>query len=180
MYFSDEETTDLCSMNLGVKNLTPHHTALNICEDLKEMLSFWNVKNSQIVSATTDNGANIVAGIKLLFEEKNIVHVPCFAHNINLVVSKALGSVKDLVQIIDKVKAIVAYFKHSNVAQDDLRNEQKKDGKSDGTYLYLKQEVPTRWNSTFYCLERFLLLSNHVGKILLPPNHKKAPLMLTA
>ncbi|XP_046388778.1 zinc finger BED domain-containing protein 4-like [Ischnura elegans] len=109
-----------------------------------------------------------------------MAHVSCLAHNINLVMTKALGAKEEVVKVIEKIKRIVAYFKHSNVAQDHLREEQKKEGKSEGTYLYLKQEVPTRWNSTFYCIERFALLSPIVGKILLSPSHKDAPPMPTA
>lgn len=144
----------------------------------------WQIEKKNIVSVTTDNGANIVAGVKRLLSNANSnldIHISCFAHNINLVVSKALGdeNVVELVSIINKVKNIVSYFKHSNVAQDDLRSEQPKEGKTDGSFLYLIQEVATRGNSTFYCLERFALLSGHVGKILLSPYHKKAPPMLT-
>lgn len=143
MYVLDMEKAKLTSICLGVKNLTQHHTAVNISEDLSGMLDFWNIDKNKVISATTDNGANIVAGIKMLFKKNNI-HVSCFAHNINLVVSKALGSLPNIVLIIDKIKALVGYFKHSNVAQDDLRAEQRKEGKTDGTFLYLIQEVPTR------------------------------------
>lgn len=180
-HYIDEEKKCMSSICLGVKNLTPHHNAFNICGDLSEMLESWNISKENIVSVTTDNGANIIAGVKMLLpreSQENSVHVSCLAHNINLVVSKALGAEKDIINIIEKIKNIVGYFKHSNVAQDDLRNEQKKEGKTDGTYLYLIQEVATRWNSTFYCLERFQLLSGHVAKILLSSSHKKAPSML--
>lgn len=173
----DDETKLMESFCLGVKNLTPHHTAINICDDLNVMIETWSINKANIISATTDNGANIVAAINLLLGNKH--HVSCFAHNINLVVTKALGALQDVVDIIEKIKRIVAYFKHSNTAQDDLRAEQRKEGKTDGNFLYLKQEVPTRWNSTFYCLERFIFLSGHVGKILLMQTHKKAPPMLT-
>jgi len=168
-------------MCLGVKNLTPHHTAINICGDLNEMLQDWNILKKNLISVTTDNGANIVAGTKMLLEQEKLenIHVSCLAHNINLVVCKALGTINEIINIIGKVKNIVAYFKHSNVAQDDMRNEQKKEGKSDGTYLYLIQEVATRWKSTFYCLERFQLLSGHVGKILMSSTHRNAPPMVT-
>lgn len=125
---------------LGTKILTPHHTASNICNDLDEMFAEWEIPKKSVISFTTDNGANIVAGVKTFLgeENRNNCHVSCFAHNINLVVTKALGSVNEIVQIIEKVKHIVAYFKHSNVAQDDLREEQVKEGKTDGTFLYLK------------------------------------------
>ncbi|KAL1488535.1 hypothetical protein ABEB36_014999 [Hypothenemus hampei] len=178
-HFIDEAEYSMHSLCLGVKNLTPHHTSINISDDLKNlMFDYWNIDKSKIVSATTDNGPNIVAGVKLLLN--NNIHVSCFAHNLNLVVTKSLGadSVRELIEIINKIKNIVAYFKHSNVAQDDLRMEQRKEGKTDGTFLYLIQEVPTRWNSTYDCLKRFMLLSGHVGKILLSSHHKKAPSML--
>lgn len=168
-------------MRLGVKNLTPHHTIGNISDDLREMIDGFNIKKERIVAATTDNAANIVGATKSLLSdggERN-VHVPCFAHNINLVVAKGLGLITDFVAIIEKVKTIVAYFKRSNVTMDYLRDEQKKEGKTDGTFLYLIQEVSTRWNSTFYCLERFILLSAHVGKILLSPRLQAPPNMLT-
>ncbi|XP_030768182.1 zinc finger BED domain-containing protein 1-like isoform X2 [Sitophilus oryzae] len=177
-HYIDDENATFESFCLGVKNLIPHHTAENICSDLTEMIDAWGIKKDNIISVTTDNGANIVAAVNLLLGNKG--HVSCFAHNINLVVTKALGAVQDVVAIIEKVKRIVAYFKHSNTAQDDLRGEQRREGKKDGTFLYLKQEVPTRWNSTYYCLERFILLSGHIGKILLMTTHKKAPPMLTA
>ncbi|XP_063931343.1 zinc finger BED domain-containing protein 4-like [Zophobas morio] len=180
-HFINEENNEMVTIALGVSNLTQHHTADNISNDLHTMLNNWKILKENIVSITTDNGANIVAAVKkIMSQTSNHFHVSCFAHNINLVITKALGSCPDVVTIIEKVKTIVAYFKHSNVAQDQLRYEQKNEGKKDGTYLYLIQEVPTRWNSTFYCLQRFKYLSGHVGKILLSSEHQKAPPMLTA
>lgn len=92
----------MTSIALGVKNLSQHHTGDNICQDLKEMLEGWSISREHIVSITTDNGANIVSGIQKLMEGLDI-HVSCFAHNINLVLSKALGckEVEVIAHIID-------------------------------------------------------------------------------
>ncbi|KAL1489200.1 hypothetical protein ABEB36_014133 [Hypothenemus hampei] len=156
VHYIDKEACAIKSISLGVKDLTPHHTAEHISKDFEAILESWDLSKNKIISVTTDNGANIVAGVNLLLASKN-KHVSCLAHNINFVVTKALGSeaVKDFVTIIMKVKTIVAYFKHSITAQDDLRAEQRKEGITDGTFIYLKQEVPTRWNSTFIVLNDF-------------------------
>ena len=65
-FIVDTERALMKCMCLGVKNLTQHHTGSNICEDLGEMLNLWKIPITKIVAATTDNGANIVAGVKLL------------------------------------------------------------------------------------------------------------------
>lgn len=58
-----------------------------------------------------------------------------------------------------------------------MKKLQKRDGKTDGTVLMFKQEVPTRWNSKFYMIERFLELRDYVYPVLL--KCPSAPEMLT-
>lgn len=90
------------SIDFGVKVLTQHHTADNICKDIQEMIDAWKISTERIVSITTDNGANIVLAVKKLLS--NDKHIICFAHNLNLCAMKALGNetVKPLVAVIDK------------------------------------------------------------------------------
>ncbi|XP_046975191.1 E3 SUMO-protein ligase ZBED1-like [Vanessa cardui] len=77
----------------------------------------------------------------------------------------------NLRNLITKLKEIVTWFKQSNVASDELRKATEKETK-------LIQEVPTRWNSTYYMIERFLELRTVVNNIII--RHKNAPPMLTA
>ncbi|CAH2084062.1 unnamed protein product [Euphydryas editha] len=59
--------------------------------------------------------------------------------------------------VIDRVKVIVAYFKRSSKATQKLDEFQKQNGAK-----RLLQEVPTRWNSRFYMLERIVEIQDAV------------------
>jgi len=69
-------------------------------------------------------------------------------------------------EIIIKVKNIVRLTRHSVVASDELKRLQIRDGKTDGTTLKFIQDVETRWNTTFYMLERFLALEEYVYPVI--------------
>lgn len=109
----------------------------------------------------------MVKAVEIAFGKKK--HIPCFAHTLNLVAQHVLG-IPELQLILTKVKNVVTFFKQSCVASDELRKSVKADTK-------LIQDVPTRWNSTYYMIVRFLDLRNAVSEILI--RHKTAPPMLT-
>lgn len=77
------------------------------------------------------------------------------AHILAHLVPDSLKTIYTIEEIITKVKNIVT-VKRSVVASDELNRLQKRDGKTEGTILKFKQEVPTRWNSMLYMIERFL------------------------
>lgn len=65
----------------------------------------------------------------------------------------AAGSVREL---IGKVKKIVRFFKHSELASSKLRALQKAEmGKTDATVVNLINEVKTRWNSCYTMCDRY-------------------------
>lgn len=68
------------------------------------------------------------------------------------------------------MKSVVTWFKQSCVASDELR-------KATTNQKKLIQDVSTRWNSTYYMIDRFLELRGPINEIVI--RHKSAPPMLS-
>ncbi|WP_447545078.1 hypothetical protein, partial [Neisseria gonorrhoeae] len=62
--------------------------------------------------------------------------------------------------LISKVKQIVSHFRRSTVANNALKTYQIKNGIKDPKKLI--QDVPTRWNATYYMISRFVELETSV------------------
>ena len=63
-------------------------------------------------------------------------------------------------RLLGKCRHLVGHFKHSALATDGLMKKQKALGFK--KMLRVIQEVPTRWNSTFYMLQRLVLLKQPI------------------
>jgi len=174
-HFVDINCKKLCSVTLGVKELNDRHNADYLGTVIKDVCQQWNIIPDKITVFITDNAANIVKAIVNQYGKHK--HLSRFTHTINLIASRPFDEKEGLIelkQIITAVKEIVTFFKHSVIAADDLRKSQE-DSLSP---LKLIQSVITRWNSTYYQLERFLHLSSKIAPILL--KHPKAPTMISA
>ncbi|XP_072400479.1 zinc finger BED domain-containing protein 4-like [Diabrotica undecimpunctata] len=121
-------------------------------ETLTEVKSI--VRNVKSVTITTDdNAANITKAVKDILHWK---HLECLAHTINLI---AKDSITIIGPVIAKIRNLVAHFKRSTSATAKLLDVQKQSGKIPKKLL---QYVSTRWNSTYYMLERILDLEEAV------------------
>ena len=60
------EMWNLCSHLLETAELQEEHSVINLADELTETLSRWNLQDSQIVAATTDNARNIVNALEIL------------------------------------------------------------------------------------------------------------------
>lgn len=167
VHFLNMSKLNLENITIGVLELAYTHTSSHISEWFEKLLTEWRICKDQVVTVVTDNGANILAAVKTTFGTHK--HLPCFAHTLNLVTQRPLNEISDVQNIISKIKTIVTFFKHSVKASDELRKICE---------FKLKQSVPTRWNSIFYMIDRFLLCSNHIASILI--NNPQGPSMLSA
>ena len=149
--------------HLGVLPLDKNHTSDYLHDSLLKVMEDFHVDSNKVKAVVSDSAANIrSAVIKLVGSNRQL---PCFAHILSHLVPNALQSIQSAIEIITKVKKIVKLIRHSIVASDELRRLQKRDGKTDGTVLKFIQDVETRWNTTYYMLERFLALEEYVYSV---------------
>ena len=104
-------------------------------------------------------------------------HTPCFAHTINLV-SESVIKHQSIEPLIIKVRNVVLWVKRSVIISDKLRKVQIKSGVTKGCVKKMVLDVKTRWNSTYYMLQRFIEMVNIISPITL--QHITAPAMPTA
>ncbi|GBM98927.1 hypothetical protein AVEN_201370-1, partial [Araneus ventricosus] len=124
----------------------------------------------KVVTIVTDNLQSMIYAAEIL----KIKHLPCFAHTLNLVMTDAF-KITEFEILINKCKKIVSFFKHSTLASDTLKSIQKECNKKQ---LKLVQQVDTRWNSTFYMLERIRVIRNELTLAI--SKCEKAPPNLSA
>lgn len=166
---------------LTTEKLDKNHTAQYIYEILRKILENWNITN-KVIAVVTDSGANIKAAIKKL---EGIHHIPCTAHQLNLVVSKSLkvqyysteyttseDNAADGAQgfnlLLKKCCSVVTFFKKSEIANRKFNEKLEQLGLPK---LKLIQDVSTRWNSSLLMLERLVKLKEPLTCVIMSLNN---------
>jgi len=139
---------ELKSTVLDTVQIQDSHTAENIGALLLNITDKWGITD-KICCAVTDNASNIVAAIR----HNKWNHLPCFAHTLNLIVTNSLRDVPEVEALLQHCKQIVSYFHKSTKATDKLASIQSRLNIDNHKLI---QEVETRWNSSFYMLERIV------------------------
>lgn len=120
----------LLSGTLGVFELTESHTSAYITEKLQDIFIEWNISIDKVTAVITDNDSTVMKVNRNMFGEKKII--ACFAHTINLVVTKSIDDAKKCTELIGKVRNIVKFIKRSVNASDELRKRQTQIGLKEG------------------------------------------------
>ena len=145
-YISKEWSME--SVILETIHIDVAHTSENLAAALKTVTDEWNI-NSKVHCVITDNASNIKGAIRI----NKWDHLACFAHTLNLIVTCSIEKVQEVSSVVQEVKNIVSFFHKSSKASDKLKLIQARLNIPEHK---LVQHVQTRWNSSYYMLERYL------------------------
>lgn len=137
------------------------HTGVNIAQKINEIKIKW-IESSQISAIVTDNARNMLCAVRNVDEVEIRDEITCSAHSLQLVINKSLQN-EDINSLLAQASKVVGHFKKSSQATEALKNRQKQ---LDLPQLKLLQQNNTRWNSTFYMLDRLLINRAAIANVL--------------
>lgn len=125
---------EIMDVLLEISYFPTPHTAQAITEAIEKAIQKWEIE-SQVISITTDNAANMIAAIRDLTPIKRL---SCAAHTLQLAINKGLKIVEELVL---RVKQLINFF--STQKQLERLIKVQKDIGYEETY-HLIQDISTR------------------------------------
>ncbi|XP_060794798.1 zinc finger BED domain-containing protein 4-like [Neoarius graeffei] len=150
---------------LHCQDFTGTHSAAALVESFSGMFQSWGISREKIHSILTDNAKNMQKAMR----GADFPGLPCMAHTLQLGVSDGILSQRSILDITASGRCIVGHFKHSPLAYTRLEHFQRQLGQP---IKKLRQDVPTRWNSTLYMLqsllEQKLALASYAAEYELP------------
>ena len=142
---------------LSFSSMPPPHNGASLAENIYNLLQEWRI-DKKVFSITLDNAStnDLCVGQlkpklnmkKALLCESEFFHMHCCTHILNLIVQDGLKEITDAIQ---KIRDSVKYFKGSQVRKQNFLqavNQMSLDSNKG-----LRQDVPTRRNSTYLMLE---------------------------
>ncbi|XP_065680644.1 zinc finger BED domain-containing protein 4-like [Hydra vulgaris] len=155
---------------LQVTHFPESHTGHNISKFINEALQSWEIPHEKIHAVLTDNAANEMAAIK----ESNLgdKHLPCLIHTLQLCIQKKIfreqRTASDTIAVF---RALAGHFHHSSSAVAKLKEIQSQLKLPEHNII---QDVSTRWNSTYYMLERFIMQKKAITLYCITRNQTNA------
>ena len=110
------------------------------------MFEKWNIPKVKVHVVVRDNVRNMAKAAG----EFGVLSLPCMAHTLQLAVNGGALSHRNISDALAVGRRLVGHFKDSPLAcskLEDIQKELKMRVKK------LQQDVPTRWNSTYYIMQ---------------------------
>ena len=142
-----DENFQLKRVVLQCQEFKGSHTSAAIKDAFSSMFERWGIDRTRVHAVVSDNARNMIKAM----DDSDLRGIRCVAHTLQLAVNEGVLSQRSIVDIVSTGRKIVGHFKHSPLAYPRLQAIQEQFG------MYPKrfqQDVSTRWNSTFYMLQR--------------------------
>ncbi|XP_071052451.1 zinc finger BED domain-containing protein 4-like [Onthophagus taurus] len=142
------------SIILKCEQLEGRHTGEIIANHLNNILQDWGLSNESVHCILRDKGSNMIKAMSTA----NFPDANCTIHQLQLCVRSAMETEEFISPVVTKCKKIATHFHHSLIAQNELKQIQTE--RLNQTELCIVQDCSTRWNSTYYMMERILKLKD--------------------
>ena len=158
--------------NIGCSPFDKAHTAINIWNNLNDVLIDWNFTP---YLALRDSAHNLIAAFDN--EDCNFESTDDILHSLQTVVKKGVLKLVSVENLETKVKKVSSYASHSIKFSTEL-TEQQKLLDPQCSPLVLEKFCPTRWNIIYYIFKRMLQLRRPLVNTLMEaatwPGYKKS------
>lgn len=137
---------------LNMQVIDTEHTAAHILQHLQELVEDWQTMVPHRFTVgffVTNNTCNMVKAMS----ESGFEHVRCMAHSLHLIVTAAIEECHGVVSVINTARQITNTVHMSNKALAKLHEMQEQLGL---TVAALIHDMPTRWNTALFMLQRLL------------------------
>jgi hypothetical protein len=123
---------------------------------IQDVVDDYKIPPHKVHMIVHDNAANMVKGVT----NTGFNSLSCFLHTNQLVIHDAIFEQRIIKDIIANCRQITGHFNHSSLSYTKLEELQKQHSLPKHKLI---QDVPTRWNSTYFMLERIFEQKNAIA-----------------
>ncbi|CAG5861508.1 unnamed protein product, partial [Menidia menidia] len=117
----------------------------------------WKLDTTKMAAITTDNASSNKKAFK-----QHFTRVPCFGHNLHLAIKKGLD-IDSVSGALSRLRKTAAAFTRSPKMTQQRKNKQKDLKLPEHRLIH---DEPTRWDSSFEMVDRFIQQQQAVSTIL--------------
>ena len=150
----------LHSALVGFSNVTESETANFLSTMIGTVIDHWN-ENKKVTAVVTENGANFLAVVNKLVQTEQVEEsLRCSCHNFHLIVKNAISSCPAIESLVGRCRALVSTITNSSILFNLFQALRK-----GSTICTLIRDMPTRWNTIFFMIERLLLVRSTLNQM---------------
>ncbi|XP_064796135.1 zinc finger BED domain-containing protein 4-like [Oncorhynchus masou masou] len=155
-----------CSALLSVSQIDCDHDTLNIQKQLEYFWDTW-ISSLGLKKGFTVTDNNAIANV---LEDNNHVIVQCFGHTIDLIVNEAIKSQRMVQNLLSNARKICERVYRSDKAKEKLAELQKVYQLPENGLI---QDVPSKWRTSFFMLERLVEQKKAVDEMSIECNFRE-------